>query len=159
MSDSDRIRYSLEHIIARSVVTFPRSEWSRLVEPTGTPTRLVSAPPPLSRVAIDAKVLLVAASGVVNDDPGIDIVRHDPADAPYIYNIDHYAVIENLHLHPTYRKVLRVAGVPESAALGSYLRDNVFMVGPYQLDYHHVIEIPQQIARSTVIAGGVAPTR
>jgi hypothetical protein len=133
---------------SKSVVAFSRQAWSQLVDPSGVPTLFPGAPAPLSRVAEEASVVVVAGSGIPNSEPGCDIVRNDPADAPFIYNIDHYKVIENLPMHPMYGDVLCVAGVQRSQELDRYLQENVFMVGPYRLDHHHVTEIPSHIAHA-----------
>jgi hypothetical protein len=77
------------------------------------------------------------------------VVRHDPRDAPYVYNIDHYRVLENLQLHPEYEKVITLAHVEDSEELREALSKNVFVVGPYRLaDHHWVTEIPAQIANA-----------
>jgi hypothetical protein len=47
----------------------------------------------------EAEVVAVAASGIANPDPGLDMVSTDLKDAPTIFNTDHYTVVERLTKH------------------------------------------------------------
>jgi hypothetical protein len=75
-------------------------------------------------------VVIAVASGIANQSPGLEIVRRDPADAPFIYNTDHYTVIENLTGHPEYLTFVRRAGVQDSIELRSAIDSWVWILGP-----------------------------
>jgi hypothetical protein len=96
MSEPDRIRYFMQHVQDYSVITIGYQEWNQLVRLDGKPTILEDAPPKLSGVMEDATVVAIAASGVNNPNPGIQITRREMKDYPYIYNTDHYSVVERL---------------------------------------------------------------
>lgn len=116
----------------KAVSIMPVDDWVHLIHETGDTTKLVHAPLELGQVENDVLVAAIAASGNINTDPGIDIVRHDPDDTPYIYNIDHYIVIENLPKHELFEKVISTAGVSLTDDLNKILSENVFIVGPYK---------------------------
>ena len=141
----DRITFSIKHHFGKSVAIFPLPEWKKIIRPTGEPTILANPPNPINKVESDAAVVAMAASGEVNTNPGFDIVRKDQKDFPHIYNIDHYIVIENLHLHPSYKRFLTIAGLDQDLELENTLLNHVFIVGPYKNDNHWVDEIPQYI--------------
>jgi hypothetical protein len=88
---------------------------------------------------------MAAGSGIYNPSPGIDVVRLDQADKPYIYNIDHYTVLEHFASSPIYQEALRVARIDENEELAEFIQSHVFVVGPYSDDNHWVEEIPQHI--------------
>lgn len=148
MKEEDRIRYSIKNQTKKSVAIFPRYDWNKLILSNGEPTVLCSPPSPISRVQSDAAIVAMAASGEVNPNPGFDIVRRDLKDAPYIYNIDHYVVIENLSSHPNYSRYLSGANLKQDKEIEKSLSENVFIVGPYKEDNHWVTEIPQYIAQA-----------
>ena len=89
--------------------------------------------------------VVTAGSGIYNPSPGIDVVRLDPRDIPYIYNIDHYTVLENFSSASLYHESLKVARIEENEELTEYVQSHVFIVGPYRKDNHWVEEIPKQI--------------
>jgi hypothetical protein len=145
MDTTLRIKYALEHIEGRSVVAIKAGSWRELVVESGDPTKLIKTPKALGGLMNMAAQVITVGSGIINPDPGIDVVRHDPRDAPYVYNIDHYTVIENLPLHPQYHRVLEVAAVEENNELNSVLAQHVYVVGPYRRGDHWVQEIPERI--------------
>lgn len=150
MTDIDRIAYSIGHSAQKTAMVFSRIEWNSLIQESGEPTLLSDAPEPLQAVERNAMVVAIAASGHINPDPGIDIVRHDEQDAPYVYNLDHYRVLENLHKHPSCEEVLRTAGIESSETLSAALADNVFIVGPYNKEHpdHWREHLPDCILKS-----------
>ena len=75
-------------------------------------------------------MVIAVASGIANQSPGLEIVRRDPADAPFIYNTDDYTVIENLTGHPEYLTFVRRAGVQDSIELRSAIDLWVWILGP-----------------------------
>jgi len=89
--------------------------------------------------------VMTAGSGIYNPSPGIDVVRYDPNDAPYIYNIDHYTVIELIASTSLYQKALKIARIEENEELNEYIQSHVFVVGPFREGNHWVEEIPIQI--------------
>ena len=98
----------------------------------GAVTKLEEIPQKLSRVQRDAEVVIAVASGIANQSPGLEIVRRDPADAPFIYNTDHYTVIEKLTGHPEYLPFVRRAGLPDSKELRSAIDSWVWIIGPFR---------------------------
>ena len=97
----------MENLYGHSVITINTQDWKKLVRVDGLPTVVEQIPEKLSGVIRDAEVVAVAASGIVNPNPGIDIVRKDLKDAPTIYNTDHYTVAERLTEHPDYSSILK----------------------------------------------------
>ena len=142
---NERIGFALAHVLGKSAAIFARDEWEKLICPSGEPTIVTEVPKPIDGVLHDATVVTVTASGLVNPSPGIDIVRFDPEDAPYIYNTDHYTVIENLTSHKDYARVLSVANIQDNTLLRKTLQENVFVVGIYKDDTHWKDEIPAHI--------------
>lgn len=145
MDNVERIKFALQHHMDKSIAEFSKGDWERLILSSGEPTKLEEVPYPLSSVMTDAKVVAVTASGIINPDPGIDIVRYDAQDAPHVYNIDHYSVVENLPNHADYSKVLSTANVKETDELNKILKEKVFVVGPRQSSDHWVKELPERI--------------
>jgi hypothetical protein len=146
MENLERIKYALAQVEDHEVVIMRRDAWHRLVRDTGETTQFAGAPSPYSRVMSQAAVVTVAGSGIINPSPGMDIVRYEERDAPYVYNIDHYTVFENFPEHPQYHRVLAAAGVRETEDLHSALAENVLIVGPVKLENHHwVTELPDHI--------------
>ena len=92
----------MEILYGHSVVTVNFHDWQNLVRVDGAPTVVEQIPEKLSGVMRDAEVVAVAASGIANPNPGINIVRKDVKDAPMIYNTDHYTVVERITSHPDY---------------------------------------------------------
>ncbi|MEI9864970.1 MAG: hypothetical protein WDN00_10525 [Limisphaerales bacterium] len=132
----ERISYALNHMMGKSVQVFPREQWKKLVHANGEPTLLMSAAD-LGMNMKNACVVAVAASGVANSNPGADIIRYDAGDYPFIYNTDHYSVLERLHNHPNFEGILQLAGIQPNEALQQMLDQNVFIVGPEKLENHH----------------------
>ncbi len=146
MSHYDRIRFFFQHVEGHSVVTIMRSDWNQLVLSDGSPTHLEELPLKIGGVAKDAEVAAIAASGIANPSPGIDVVRKDLDDDPYIYNTDHYTVVEDLPKHPQYAGILKKTGLEETEELKSTLESWVWLVGPQRIDgVHWSKEIPDYI--------------
>jgi hypothetical protein len=146
MSDPIRLRYFMENLHGRSVITINTQDWKSLVRVDGSPTVVEQIPDKLSGVMRDAEVVAVAASGKVNPNPGIDIVRKDLKDAPTIYNTDHYTVVERLTEHPDYSGILKRTKVEDSKALQETLNSWVWIIGPERDPTNHwVEEIPEYI--------------
>jgi hypothetical protein len=141
----ERIRFSVEHHMGKSVAIFRRYDWHEMVKSSGAPTRLAVLPEPFEEISQSAKTVAITASGVDNLTPGIDLVRSDPKDAPYVLNIDRYAVVENLPDHPEYAGIVRTAGESDSQGLRDELMAYVFVVGPNQPSYHWVTELPKHM--------------
>jgi hypothetical protein len=148
MEDKDRIKFALEHVADKSVFIFERVEWERIVDENGEPTKLEDVPPAIYPLVSMASHVMTAASGIYNPSPGIDVVRSDPGDKPYIYNIDHYTVFEHLACDPLYHEALKVAGVEATEELDKFVQDHVFVVGPYCQDNHWVVDIPEYIKKA-----------
>ena len=146
MNQPDRLRYLLVHNFGSSVVTVNFQVWSKIVNHDGSVTKLEEIPHKLSGVQKDAEVVVAAASGIANARPGIDIVRKDPKDAPYIYNTDHYTVIETLTCHPEYASFVSRAGVRDSEELRKAIDLWIWIIGPSrEPGIHWSTEIPAHI--------------
>jgi hypothetical protein len=155
MTYMERIAYSLKHHEEKTAAIFSRSDWNTLVLASGEPTRLTRPPVPLENVVDQASVVAIAASGQVNPDPGIDVVRLDGKDKPFVYNLDHYKVVENLQQHPQYDSILKTAGLTQAEDLDAALEEHVFIVGPFDKDYpgHWAEDIPVHIANAKKTQG------
>ncbi len=142
-----RLKYATQNVLNRSVTTVTRSEWEALVHPEGYVTNVQMLPKPFMNVMHEAQVVAVTASGIQNPDPGIDVVRLDEKDAPNIYNIDHYTVVQTFCLHPKYETIIKKAGVEDSQQLQDCLMQNVFVVKQKanKTKNHHEPEIPKHI--------------
>jgi hypothetical protein len=145
MENTDRIQCALEHITDKSVFIIERDQWERMLDDSGEPIRLANVPQPISGLVSVAAHVMTAGSGIYNHSPGIDVVRYDPADEPYIYNIYHYTVLENFASAPLYQEALKVAGISATEELNKFIQSNVFVVGPYHQDNHWEEEIPKHI--------------
>jgi hypothetical protein len=145
MKNKDRFQYALEHITDKSVFIVKRIEWERIIDENGEPVKLANVPQPISSLVTMAAQVMTAGSGIYNPSPGIDVVRSDPKDKPYIYNIDHYTVFENIISAPLYQEALKVAQIEETEALNEYIKSHIFVVGPFREDNHWVEEIPKHI--------------
>ena len=143
-----RIKYACENVIGTSVVTFAFDDWAGAVRSDGELTVLDQIPGPLSSITHNATVVAAVASGICVTSPGIDIVRLDPKDAPYIYNIDNYSVIENLPQHPCYGEILDTAKVSDSEGLQFELKNNVYIVKNGPTDQHWTDSIPSYIQQA-----------
>lgn len=150
MTDIRRIAYSLSHHHVKTVTIFSRDDWNTLVLESGEPTFLARPPAPLENVVEQASVVAIAASGQINPDPGVDVVRRDSKDAPYVYNLDHYKVVENLQQHPQYGSICDSAGLTQTEELDATLERHVFIVGPFDKDHpgHWAEDIPGHIANA-----------
>jgi hypothetical protein len=140
-----RLQYALEHITNKTVFIVERNHWEVIVDESGKPIKFENVPSPISGLVSMAAHVMTAGSGIINPSPGIDVVRLDPADEPYIYNVDHYTVLEHFNSAPLYQQALRVAQIEETDELNEFINSHVFVVGPYQNDNHWVEEIPEHI--------------
>ena len=145
MENEYRLKYALEHVTDKSVFIMEKAEWERLVDESGKPIMLVNVPSPISGLVSMAAHLTTAGSGICHPFPGIDVVRLDPGDKPYIYNIDHYTVMESFASAPLYTEALKVAKIEETEELNEYIQSHVFVVGPFREGNHWVEEIPINI--------------
>jgi len=155
--DGIRLSFALEYVYGHSVVTAPAIQWRKVVFADGTPTLLERAPGPLSSIHKQAEVVAVAVSGQASATPGIDIVRYHEKDHPYVYNVDHYTVIEDFHLHPDYERIRQHVGIQDSADLRDMMKNWIFIVGPKQIDgIHWSKTIPKYIQSAIKKAGDAA---
>jgi hypothetical protein len=146
MVDKDRFKFALEHVAKHSVFIVNRTEWERMVDESGEPIKIESVPPALSGLVSVSTYIMTAGSGIFNPSPGMDVVRHDLNDAPYIYNIYHYTVMEHFSSAPMYQQVLKVAQIESTPELDKFIQNHVFVVGPYkEEDNHWFKEIPEHI--------------
>ena len=145
MDNNDRIKYALEHVTDKSVFIVERSAWEDIVDDDGEPILLANVPTAITGLVSMAAHVMTAGSGIYNPSPGIDVVRFDPVDQPYIYNIDHYTVLEHFASSPLYQDALQIACINENEELNEYIHSHVFVVGPYRKDNHWAKEIHQHI--------------
>jgi hypothetical protein len=142
-----KLQFAFQKFLGRSVITMPRPDWERLIREDGQPTQVKSLGSPFADVMYEARVVAVAASGHQNPDPGIDVVRRDDRDAPYIYNIDHYTVVQTPCLHDAYKTILTKIGITDSPELQKCLNDIVFVVKqhPTETENHWSEDIPARV--------------
>lgn len=144
-AEVERVKYAVQRVNdRRSVHWIPRGDWETLVREDGEPT-IVETCTLMDAVSREAQVVMGAASGVINNDPGMDIVRLDPQDAPRIYNVDHYTAIENLADHSSFGDILRIAGVDDTKALRDELSQYVHLVSPDKSKPHQFEIVPEHI--------------
>jgi len=150
MSEPIRLRYFMENVYGHSVITINTQAWQNLVRVDGSLPVVEQIPEKLSGVLRDAEVVAVAASGIANPNPGIDIVRKDLKDAPTIYNTDHYTIVERLTANPDYRSILKRTNVQDSKTLRETLDSWVWIIGPERDPANHwTQEIPEYIRNAT----------
>ena len=142
-----KLQIAAQKVFERSVMTMPSSGWDKLIREDGQPTQVNIFGLPFANVMRKGQVEAVAASGHQNPDPGIDIVRRDDRDVPYIYNIDHYIVIPTLYLHGAYKTILTKSGITDSPELQQFLNHIVFVFKqhPTETDNHWSEDIPARI--------------
>ena len=142
-----RFTYAAEQVLGRDVMAMKREDWTSMIRSDGMPTLMNEPPKSYEGVMKDAMVVAVAASGVCNPDPGFDIVRYDPDDAPHIYNVDHYRVCERLDGLSEFPEICRKAGVQTSPQLTSCVSDYVFVVRnePSETTDHWSTDLPHRI--------------
>jgi tetratricopeptide (TPR) repeat protein len=143
-----RFHYALEHVLDKSVFIVERVEWEHLLGTSGEPIKIEKVPPPISGLVSMAAHVTTVGSGIYNPSSGVDVVRFDPADKPYVYNIDHYTVFEHFASDPLYKDALKVARIEETEELDKFIQANVFVVGTYQKGNHWVEEIPEHIKKA-----------
>jgi hypothetical protein len=143
-----RFHCAIEHVAGNSVFIVERTEWERIVDESGEPIRLLDVPAPISGLVKVAAHVMTAGSGIYNANPGIDVVRSDPHDKPYVYNIYHYTVLEHFESASIYQESLKVAHIEETKELNEFIQAHIFVVGPYQENNHWVEEIPEHIKKA-----------
>jgi hypothetical protein len=145
MNQVDRLYYAVQKIHSASVVSFGYADWFRLVRPDGAITELEELPPNLNNPNLAAATVVAVASGIANVQPGIDVFRYDRKDAPFILNLDHYKVLENLHLHEIYPEALKFARVEDTPTLRFELQNNVYVIKEPPNDYHWMSDFPNYV--------------
>lgn len=143
MNQIDRVYFALHRIENKSVASFGFADWYRMVRPDGTVTELEQLPPTIQNPGLAASTVVAVASGVANFDPGCDVLRYDPVDAPFVLNLDHYRVVENLHLHDVYPEVLKIAKIDDTPELRFELQNNVYVIKEPPNDYHWLKDFPE----------------
>ena len=144
----ERISIAANRVLGRSVSYVDREEWFSSIRSDGSVTELDQPPAPLRAVSTSVPVQTQTASGGVNQSPGVDIVRYDEADAPDVYNTDHYPAFEDLTVHPQYDRVLKIAGIDHSTETDDLVRRFVFLRGPIKRGgkLHRSADVPGYIA-------------
>lgn len=97
---------------------------------------------PMARLATDATLVASYALKLSPVTSEVGIVRLDPPDAPNVYNVDKYAVWEDLPSHPSFDRIIRAASTEDNANLREYLKRTVFFVKRRPDAEHHQPEIP-----------------
>jgi hypothetical protein len=113
-----------------------------LVDFQGEPTIIENIPKSISSLVSMSSKIIATASGIINENPGIDVIRYDPKDFPFVYNTDHYIVFEDFYNSPYLKDSIRISGIKESDNLIDFLKSKVLVVGPYQDKNHWIKEIP-----------------
>ncbi len=140
--DAPRFRAYLERAEGRAVLHMGREDWIA-VRGQNTDAALIDITrTPLASLAKDATLV---ASYVLRLSPvtsEVRIVRLDPPDAPDLYNVDKYAIWEDLPSHPCFESIIRAASTEDNANLREYLKRTVFLVKREPDVEHHQSEIP-----------------
>lgn len=142
---TDRIYYAIARIEDKSIAQMGYADWARLVRLDGRLTELREVPAPINSPTLQASTIVAVASGIVVAAPGMDVLRYHEDDAPYVINIDHYTIIENLHLNERYSEVLKVAGLSDSDELRWQLQNNIFIIKEPPNDFHWMTEFPDHV--------------
>jgi hypothetical protein len=143
MNHINRVYFGLRRIENKSVASFGYADWYRMVRPDGAVTELEQLPPTIGNPRLQASTVVALASGIANPDPGCDVLRYHPVDAPFVLNLDHYRVIENLHLHNVYPEVLRVAKLEDTPELRFELQNTIYVIKEPPNDYHWLQDFPE----------------
>ena len=151
MKHIDRVNFALNRIENKSVAAMGSADWYRLVRSDGRITELEELPKAISNPKLAASTLTVVASGIAVAQPGMDVLRYDPVDAPYILNLDHYTIIENLHNHEIYSEALKVASIQDSPELRYELQNNIFIIKEPPNDNHWMTDFPNYILNALKI--------
>lgn len=147
MDPAVRAYFGLLHHTGYAGVTGCAFQWQQQVTGNGTPVQIYEVPPPLENVRREAEVVAIVASGNC-PNPGLDVIRYDEKDAPFVYNVDHYQVVENLLLHPAYPQVLKIAGIQDSEPLRETLKSWIFLLGPERPDDHWRKTLPEYLQKA-----------
>jgi hypothetical protein len=148
MNHIDRVYFALRRIEDKSVACLGYADWYRMVRPDGAVTELEELPATIRNPSLEASTVVALASGVANPDPGCDVLRYDPVDAPFVLNLDHYRVVENLHLHEVYQEVLKIAKVEDTPELRFELQNNVYVIKEPPNDYHWLKDFPEFVLQA-----------
>ena len=146
-NNKNRILFGSTKVLNRNVMVMDRTDWETMIDRKGNITLVNSLAAPLTNVMNEAEVVAVTASGYHAPKPGIEIVRKDSKDDPYIYNIDHYTVVQTFCQHPEYETIVNKAGVVNSPNLQQCLTQYVFVVKnkPNESEDHWAKELPIRI--------------
>lgn len=145
MSALHRIYYAMQKIENKSVATLGYGDWLRLVRPDGLLTELEMLPQSINDARLAASTIVAVASGIAVAQPGMDVLRYDVKDDPYVINLDHYTIIENLHLHDVYREALRVARIDDTPQLRWELQNNVYVIKEPPNENHWLTDFPSYV--------------
>jgi hypothetical protein len=145
MNYIDRIYYAVRKIENKSVATLGYGDWMRLVRADGEITELEALPPAVNHPSLAASTIVAVASGIAVAQPGMDVLRYDAKDAPFVINLDHYTIIENLHLHEVYPEALKVAKIDDTPQLRCELQNNVYVIKEPPNDNHWLQDFPNYV--------------
>ncbi len=145
MNHIDRIYYAVQRIEGKSVATLGYRDWLRLVRADGELTELEALPPAVNSPSLSASTIVAVASGIAVAQPGLDVLRYDIKDAPFVINLDHYTIIENLHLHDVYSEAIKVAQVDDTPQLRWELQNNVYVIKEPPNENHWLKEFPSYV--------------
>jgi hypothetical protein len=134
MKTIDRLYYAMGY-----------ADWHRLVRPDGKITELEQLPAAINNPQLAASTLTAVASGIAIPQPGMDVLRYDLEDKPYVINLDHYTIIENLHLHDIYPEALRVARLDDTADLRYQLQNKIYVIKEPPNENHWMQDFPQYV--------------
>lgn len=146
-SIKNRLEFATKNILKRNVVTMKRNDWESLIRNDGHMTHVESLSGPFANLIEQAQIIAVTACGYNNQDPSINIVRYDEKDAPYIYNLDKYTVVQSFCLHNQYQSIINQANVKDSLQLQECLKEYIFITKnkPSEVQNHWSKEIPEII--------------
>ena len=120
----------LSRLERRRILIWDRDTWNSVKPAMGEPVTLDVSITPVASVAEDASVVAAAAQEVSATGIGLAVYRYDPQD-PKPYNVDRYAVWENIPARYDFETIVNQASTTVDDNLKGFLTNNVFVV---QLD-------------------------
>ena len=117
----------LQRIEGRPFFLMPRAQWIEISPLIGSPVPIVVSETPMALVAQRASVVAAVAVRYTAPQAEIHIWRYDVKDSPTPYNLDRYAVWEDLPSSRAYPDIVAAASTTDDHNLRAFLRDTVFI--------------------------------
>ena len=125
--DAPRLSAYLARVESRRILRMPRSEWNSMRPAKPEPVLIRVEDTPISRVALGASVIAATAEKVGSSGIEIKVYREDPRDDKP-YNVDTYAVWEDLPSRPDFQAIVNEASTDFDDNMKFFLEETVFIV-------------------------------